>query len=450
MIVQFSVSNFRSFDGEETFSFVASKRLMGQHDEHTVAIPNSDERVLRAGVLYGANGAGKSNLFKALHYLQWLALDTRRAAGTARVPFRFRQGKERATEFDLQFIAGGRLLRFGLVVDDERVAEEWLIEVVGGREREVYERVSSVEGKTEVQGKGLAECGPKVELMAKLGGKQHHTFLASVKSLVEATEILGPVVLALEWFGSGLVLIGPDERFGPLGSSLNRDPALKLFAGEFLRAASTGVDGIEVTRKEIAESVFEQMLTRGNQETLAAEVADRDFVVDRQNGLELVKEKGGFYEQEVLARHLTNGGEEALLRLQDESDGTQKLLHLVPALYDLKQRPAVYVIDEIDRSLHPMMVRHFVSSFLSACQGGMRQLLVTTHESRLLDLEILRRDEIWFAEKDGGLATRLYSLADFHVRKDLKVDKQYLQGRFGAIPFLSEVKDVAEEVEPVA
>ncbi len=380
-----------------------------------------------------------------------LALEMgRRAAGTARVPFRFRQGKARATEFDLQFIAGGRLLRFGLVVDDERVAEEWLVEVVGGRERVVYERVSSAEGKTEVQGKGLTDCGPKVELMAKLGGKQHHTFLASVKSLVEAEEILGPVALALEWFDSGLVLIGPEATFERLASMLFLDEKLKGFAGEFLKSASTGVDEIEVSRKEIAESDFEELWTRGGQKKSSPEADPDPIIITRNDGMELIKEKAGYFEQEVLARHRTDGGEEASFRLKDESDGTQKLLRLAPALYDLNQRPAVYLIDEIDRSLHPMMVRHFVSSFLSACQGGMRQLLVTTHESRLLDLEILRRDEIWFAEKDGGLATRLYSLADFHVRKDLKVDKQYLQGRFGAIPFLSDVQDLVEEAEPVA
>ncbi len=451
MIVQFSVSNFRSFDSEEVFSFVASKRLMGQHDNHTVAIPNSDELVLRAGVLYGANGAGKSNLFKALHYLQWLATSQRRAAGTGRVPFRFRQGRSRPTEFDIQMIAGGRLLRYGVVVDDERITEEWLVEVVGGREHVVYERVSSMDGKTRVAGKGLVDCGPKVVLMAELGGKQNHTFLASVQNLVERSEIQGAVKLALEWFESGLVMIGPDATFGPLGNYLLQDEELKGFASDFLRTASTGVEGIEVKRKEISEAEFERFWQNPSRDVPGfEEAADDGLLIVRHDGVELVKEGGEFYEQEILAQHRTRSGEEAQLRMKDESDGTQKLLNLAPALHHLKQSAAVYVIDEIDRSLHPLMVRHFLESFLGACRDGMRQLLVTTHESRLLDLELLRRDEIWFAEKDGELATRLYSLADYHVRRDLKIDKQYLQGRFGAIPFLPESGSVIEEEEPVA
>jgi len=167
----------------------------------------------------------------------------------------------------------------------------------------------------------------------------------------------------------------------------------------------------------------------------------------RGDGTEFVREKGKWFEQEIVAWHSNESGEAVKFRLLDESDGTQKLLTLVPALHDLKQRAVVYVIDEMDRSLHPLMVRHFVETFLAACQSGPRQLLVTTHESRLLDLKLLRRDEIWFAEKDANQATRLYSLADFHVRQDLRIDKQYLQGRFGAIPFWGNAEElVAEEL----
>lgn len=451
MIVQFHVANFRSFEAEESFSFVANKRLTGEHDDHTVALPNSDERLLRAGVLYGANGAGKSNLFRALHFLQLLAQSTKRSGGTGRIPFRFRGGQGKATELEVLFVVREKVLRYGVVLDDERIMEEWLIEVLGGRERVVFERTSDSEGKTEIEGKGLAECGPKVALMAKIGGKQNQTFLASLKSLLAREEILGAVGLALDWFESGLVMISPDSSFGPLGSVLYEDADLRRFAGDFLRETSTGVERIEVRRKKIGAAEFERQLNRGERRALEAEEAvDGDFIVSRHDGLELVKEKDAFFEQEVLANHRSVDGEEVTLRLQDESDGTKKLLDLVPALFDLKQRAAVYVIDEIDRSLHPLMVRHFVASFLKACQGGQRQLLVTTHESRLLDLGLLRRDEIWFAEKDQTMATRLYSLSDYKVRKDHRIDKQYLQGRFGAIPLVASLEDLAAEAEPIA
>jgi AAA15 family ATPase/GTPase len=104
----------------------------------------------------------------------------------------------------------------------------------------------------------------------------------------------------------------------------------------------------------------------------------------------------------------------------------------------------VFVIDEIDRSLHPMLVRTFLESFLKLCEGEQRQIIVTTHESSLLDQDLLRRDEIWFAEKDSSSATRLYSLTDFKVRNDLELRKHYLQGRFGAVPFFGGIERLVE------
>jgi hypothetical protein len=122
--------------------------------------------------------------------------------------------------------------------------------------------------------------------------------------------------------------------------------------------------------------------------------------------------------------------------LDDESDGTRRLLDLLPALHQMQKQGGVYFVDEIDRSMHPILVRRLVEFFLASCGESPGQLMFTTHESSLLDLDLLRRDEIWFAEKDYEQATRLYSLADFKVRNDLEIRKHYLQGRFGAIPFL--------------
>jgi hypothetical protein len=134
------------------------------------------------------------------------------------------------------------------------------------------------------------------------------------------------------------------------------------------------------------------------------------------------------------------------LELAEESDGTRRLLNLIPALLN-QQTPRVYVIDEIDRSLHPMIVKEFLEFFLKSRGCGSCQIIVTTHESNLLDQDLLRRDEIWFAEKDQTAATRLYSLLDFKVRNDRDIRKGYLQGRFGAVPFLSGLERLLPRTE---
>jgi AAA15 family ATPase/GTPase len=157
------------------------------------------------------------------------------------------------------------------------------------------------------------------------------------------------------------------------------------------------------------------------------------------DGDELIIEKtsGNRYHLITIgAEHENRNGPNVSFRLEQESDGTRRLLNLLPALYHLRRSNAVYFIDEIDRSMHPILARKFLEFFLKSCGGGKRQIIVTTHESTLLDLDLLRRDEIWFAEKDNGGSTRLYSLVDFKVRTDLEIRKHYLQGRFGAIPFL--------------
>ena len=138
---------FRSFSSEETFSLVASNRLAGRHEDHAIPIPDSNERVLRTAVLYGANGAGKSNLFKALQYLKSLVLETRsKGGGTGRQAFRFGDTAHDPSVFDLQFITRNKLYRFGLRIDDDKILEEWLVRIVGGREKSIYERVTTSDG----------------------------------------------------------------------------------------------------------------------------------------------------------------------------------------------------------------------------------------------------------------------------------------------------------------
>ncbi len=168
------------------------------------------------------------------------------------------------------------------------------------------------------------------------------------------------------------------------------------------------------------------------------------------HGSELIVERGGekhFYQIRVQAAHEVEPEKVIPLELTEESDGTIRLLNLMPALHQLRRTSSVFVVDEIDRSMHPMLVREFLEFFLKTCEGCLRQIIVTTHESTLLDQDLIRRDEIWFAEKNHKQATELYSLVDFKVRKDLEIRKHYLQGRFGAVPFLGSLDRLVKAPE---
>src|SRR6185437_168258 len=184
MLVSLSVANFRSFAKEETFSLVASKRLSGTHDDHLIPIPDSQESVLRCAVLYGANGAGKSNLLKALRYVEMFVLRARgkKSNGTGREPFRFAGENKDPSTFDLQFIAAETLYHFGFSVDDEHVIEEWLAYSAGGRERTLYERTTDANGKVAIEAPGLKSAGQKLEAMVTVGGPPNQSFLATIRA----------------------------------------------------------------------------------------------------------------------------------------------------------------------------------------------------------------------------------------------------------------------------
>jgi AAA15 family ATPase/GTPase len=128
--------------------------------------------------------------------------------------------------------------------------------------------------------------------------------------------------------------------------------------------------------------------------------------------------------------------------MEEESEGTQRLIHLVPSLFILKQDSEIVVfLDELDRRLHPLLSRYFVETAIN-CRAKGNQLVFTTHDTNLLDLDLLRRDEIWFIEKDSQGASSCYSLAEFKIRPDLKIEKGYLNARFGAIPFLGDIQNL--------
>lgn len=445
MIVTFSISNFRSFASEETLSLVASTRLAGIHETHAVAIPASKEQVLKTAILYGANGAGKTNLVKALRFLKDVALKRReKNSGTGHQPFRFGQIEHDASSFDLQFIANDQLFRYGCKLNEQRILEEWLVQIVRNKEKVLYERVSNSDGSVQIEAPGLK--GAKLSALATIGGPQNQSFLATIRATLDEADFGEPLRSVVDWFENRLTLINPDAKFNFLASKLAQDPLFLQFAGEFLHSASTGVHGLQVQKKEVLEDELRQILPEEVVNHLLQnlpEGADERVLLPLGNGREILLEhtdRVHYYRVSVQASHQQTNGNVRVLDLADESDGTRRLLDLLPALHEMRNQDAVYVIDEIDRSLHPMLVRKFLECFLQSCHAGLRQIIVTTHESSLLDLELLRRDEIWFAEKDDAAATHLYSLADFKVRNDLEIRKHYMQGRFGAVPFLANLE----------
>lgn len=443
MLVSLSVSNFRSFGAEQLFSLVASKRLSGTHEAHLLPIPGTDEKVLRAGVVYGANGAGKSNLLKALQYAKQTALGARKDERvTGRIPFRFADKLDQPSTFDLQFIIHSKLYRFGFSVDDECITEEWLVEITGTKEKVIYERTTDRSARVTIHAPGLKNESERLTALVTVGGPHNQTFLATVRATLERPDFGTTLTEVIEWLDDRLTLITPDWRPASLSENLAANAQLREFSADFLRAASTGIDHLEISKRELSQDDLESAGVTPETLSRVLQHDDKGYFLALLKTMNLLVEptQGGyrFYRVNVQAAH-KHETKETNLDLAEESDGTRRILDLIPTLYQMKTGGAVCFIDEIDRSMHPLLVYKFIQFFLSACAHSPAQIIATTHETHLLDLNLLRRDEIWFAEKDPTGATHLYSLTDFNVRKDLRIENSYLQGRFGAIPFLGDI-----------
>jgi len=448
MIISFSVSNFRSFAGEQTFSMVASN-LYKDHTDHLVGLPGTEAKALRLGIMYGANASGKSNFFKALAYVKHIACTTRKKnTGTGREVFRFGNLEKEISEFDLQFGAG-QLYRFGFKVNDQYVLEEWLIHVNGNRESVIYERKTDSDGTVTVDISGINNPSEKLKALATVGPLPNQSFLATIQSTLEAQNHGEGIWAVIFWFNHQLRLISPDTSFHQLANAMSRNEEHLQFASSFLNAASTGIHRLIAEKQKIdfqsvckfyPEDFIKQFQdgVEDNESLLLPPIADGfDILVEKKDG------KTSFFMFTLEAGYLNQDGNEVLMRFFNESDGTRRLMHLIPALLLIKIAPCVFVVDEIDRSLHPILSKKFLEFFTKT--KGASQLIVTTHEANLLDQELVRRDEVWFAEKNQAGATHLYSLNDFNIRNDLEIRKGYLQGRFGAIPFLGNIDQLLAE-----
>jgi AAA15 family ATPase/GTPase len=429
MLVSFSVSNFRSFGEEQTLNMVASNKL-ADHPEHRVPIGSTGKYVLRAAVIYGANAAGKSNLVRAMRVAQQLILGNGDLPLGVE-PFRFdRERLSQPSSFEFRFLLGERVFVYGFDVTSKQIVGEWLTFVSeNGDELSIFER--NEEGITRIEGKSkrlFPDDSTMFETLVPLAQfpvKNAQLFLNRIRGLPEASQgvTLGAVI---RWLTHDLVILDAQHRVSDIVTRLQRDATFRSFSSRFMRSVGTGIRDLDVeeSTQELGDRRgFVKPGTivpgyMGSHSEFEIREDDPDHLITRR----------------LLAEH-DGKGERIPLSFSEESDGTQQLLHLMPVLSPGDEN-RVFVIDELDRSLHPLLCWEFIRFFSESLPKVRKQLIVTTHEAHLLNQELLRRDEYWFVEKDAAQQSRLVSLSDFNVRNDLQVEKGYLQGRFGAIPVI--------------
>ena len=392
MILSFSVENFRSFGDEARISFVAGTRST-DHAGHLAQIPESDQKVLRTSVLYGANGAGKSNLFRAMQIARDLAIGNILGIQPSPLqPFKFQKTDVSCSKFEITFVSESRIYRYRIQVSARAVHRESLDWVRKGSFEPIYERTVR-EGVSEITfGLAYGEIAPeKVRAQGVAGVSDTRSFLALLCENVALQGVGAEIASAYRWFRD-LQFIGPESIHNSL-VEVYSDDSFRRFAEEILENA-TGVRGLRIRDQILtADEVRRMVRPDFAVGTLANLTSPSVVAMTMKNGMgsEIQVRKNPdstFTAFELDAEHDLESGRSGFLDLGDESDGTKRLIHLLPALYRVMREDRVCVIDEVDRSMHALLSRSFLRKFLGNPTRG--QLILTTQEDSLLDAEIFR------------------------------------------------------------
>lgn len=447
MLIGFSVGNYRSFDEQQTISFVASKVM--RHQDHIYESGN--RRILKSGLIFGANAGGKSNFIRAISMSRDVILKGVQQVELDKQYFRIKDGSaNKPGIFEYRLMVDEHEYSYGVVISytKREIISEWLYRIgkSSREEKAIYDRQVDKDGVSHVEtaerltgedgqrlryyfedfGNSISEAYRKKSILSDLaerGGERKGVF-SEIKSIYD-------------WFEQMIILF-PYTSFRALNDLPTNDNRKADFS-RMLSLFDTGIESVEGEQRIVdfdklfvgyPDNEIKRVKTNIENHT------EKKMVRVQINGQLLSfrrDKKGDIVYNKILFDH---GNSKDRFEYRDESDGTKRLFDLIPLLMK-KTQYNVLLIDEIDRSLHTKLVKKLIEVFFTAMKKSKKQLIATTHNVNLLDLGLLRQDEIWFVDRKEDHSSQIYSLNKFRERFDKKIDKEYLLGRYGAIPVFS-------------
>ena len=440
MLLRFIAQNLASFKNAIEFnSFPSSKTH--SHENHKIECGHAT--VLRLSAIYGANGAGKSNLIECIQLLKGMV----ESEGLSHFSF----SESPAFRFDeeclaspsgmaIEFFSNGNVFYYHIEFNTQKVIVEELFLSKKTKDIKLFAR----------DDKGISI---NADYMVNASSEQ---FLDALNRLVRPDMFLLSFLgkyypkemplasSAFSWFTQSLEIFRPDSIAGFVPHLLDKNPDFEKLVNETIPQMKTGISMLAVKKEVVSEDEI-----KGSPEL--QQIAKRAKVqsgmplskIDSQSGdtVNYVFENNLLYMKTLVSIHQKLDGTEVEMTMGSESDGTRRLIEYMPLFYAVTKQGGVYIVDEIERSMHPILIKDIIQK-LSESNTAKGQLVFTTHESGLLDQNIFRPDEIWFAQKDSEQATQLYPLSDYNIHKTANIENGYLNGRYGGIPFLSNLKDL--------
>ncbi len=439
MLLRLIAENITSFKEAVEFNTFPSSKTHS-HENHKISCGHAT--ALRMSAIYGANGAGKSNLLQALNLLQMLV----KAETVQKIDFydnpTFRldsQCLNKPSGLAVEFCNNGNVFYYHIEFTPKEILLEELLLSKKSKDIDIFVR----KGTDIVINADHVAKGITVQFLDALNRLvRPDMILLSFLGKYYSNE--SPLVVdAYQWFTKNLQLVLPNTFHAFVPHMMDTNTTFSELVNTTLPELKTGIDKLVVKKELIGEEDVKgdrlMRLVKQAKEHPGEPQTTRNRYTD--DAVNVIYEDGNIYMKTLVAIHKNLDGSDVEMSLHDESDGTRRLIEYMPLLYAIIQKDMVYVVDEIERSIHPIMIKDIIRK-LSMSETAKGQLIFTTHESALLDQNILRPDEIWFAQKDAEQATQLYPLSDFNVHKTANIENGYLNGRYGGIPFLSNLKDL--------
>lgn len=426
MLINFTFSNYASYRDESEFSMVASKARNDK--ESLLSVPHRPHlKLLPLAAMFGANASGKSTFVQALRALRHLVC----RGVVSSVPYALDKScAARPTVFDISMLIDGEIWTYHIETVLYEVLRERLSCVRAKSERLIYER-DNYKREFLLDPSLFADEGERM-FAQQLG----HTLPPS-RVLLHTIAEIQPAGLAettmkvFYWFLSTLCVMRADEPRVSLSKNLFEHSKEYAHA---LRAVDTGIVGfqcipVDINTLGISQQTLDKFLKSPHD----------NMALSLDCSLQLRKENGEIKAYRWKTLHTAEDDKPLPFNLEQESDGTLRLMHLLPVLLDREAAQRVYVIDELDRSLHTQLSRYIIEQHLELARRGVQQQLIfTTHDVQLMDQSLIRKDEIWVAQRGADGASHLIAFSDYiDVRKDKDVRKSYLEGRMEGVPVLS-------------
>ena len=441
MITKISVENFKSFDQAVEMTMISSSKILTKVD-HRVQV-GSKTRLLKHAIIYGANASGKSNLVDFFRFFKATLDGGIPLWGTRHFCRTNPENEGRDSVFEIQMEIDGKFYAYGFsaVLSQRTVTGEWLYELYqNGSAKCIYEREKSAKPVLDASIKLTSEEQNRFDTYADdFEDNTSDLFLTEMnrgKKYAETSK-LQIFQKIYRWLRNSIVIITPDSGLTNF-QYYYEEESLSLI-NDLITTFDTGISNVRIEEIDINElskmlpkQIFEDILEKVRN-SIAHSKNPHFRMSGRSDKCFFNIEANGNGEPKITTIKLTHGKSVYDFDFSDESDGTRRLFDLMDMLL-LKREDVVFVVDELERSLHPKLTEHFLELFSELHRERKTQLIFTTHEASIMDQRLFRRDEIWFIERGEQGSSRIYSLDRFKERYDKVLSKAYLEGRYGAIP----------------